>query len=164
MELWKEVAGLRAEFAEFKQNIETREKSREEFENFPANFSLTQGVPGNYSGFLKNDSKYKVSIATIQILRGDVDYESPLTEAVKPRPTDDWIVEPGQSKSLFWGPQYEPVGMLRSLVQSSDPNFLNGKVITIALVLILNVDGKRFPKKYPQQVLMQGHQISPWGP
>ncbi len=164
VELWREVAGLRTELAEFKQNTETRERNRAEFEHFPAKFSLTQGAQGNYTGFLKNDSNYKVSVETIQILRGDVDYESPLTEAVKPRSTDDWSVEPGQGKTLSWGPQHEPVSMLRSLVQSSDPNFPNGKVITIALALIFSVEGKRLPKKYPQQVLMQGTQITPWGP
>jgi hypothetical protein len=87
-----------------------------------------------------------------------------LTEAVKPRPTDDWKVEAGTSKTLYWGPQYEPIGMYQSLVQSSDPNFPSGKVIPIALVLVLDVEGKRLPKKYIQQVLMQGHQITPWGP
>jgi hypothetical protein len=76
MELWKEVAGLRSEFAQFKQNVETREKERAEFENFPASFVFDQGSPGNYSGSFKNDSKHKVSVETIQILRGDVDYES----------------------------------------------------------------------------------------
>ncbi len=164
MELWKEVAGLRTEFAEFRQNVEARDKERAEFEHLPVNFSLNQGVPSNYVGLLKNDSKYKVVVETIQIFRGDVDHESQLTEAVKPRPTDDWKVEPGTSKTLYWGPQYEPIGMLKSLVQSSDPNFPSGKVITIALVLTLNVEGKRLPKKYTQQVLMQGHQITPWGP
>jgi pyrimidine deaminase RibD-like protein len=163
-ELWKEIAGLRTEFAEFKQNVEAREKERAEFENFPANFVLKQGVPNSYVGDLKNDSKYQVRVETIQILRGDVDHESPLTEAVKARPTDDWKVEAGTSKTLYWGPQYEPIGMLKSLVQSSDPNFPSGKVITIALVLTLNVEGKRLPKKYTQQVLMQGNQITPWGP
>jgi pyrimidine deaminase RibD-like protein len=164
MELWKEVSGLRAEFAEFRQNVETRDKERAEFEHLPVNFSLNQGVPGNYVGLLKNDSKFRVVVETIQIFRGDVDYESQLTEAVKPRPTDDWKVEAGTSKTLYWGPQYEPIGMLKSLVQSSDPNFPSGKVITIALVLALNVEGKRLPKKYTQQVLMQGTQITPWGP
>jgi len=163
-ELWKEVAGLRSEFAEFKENVETREKSRTEFEHFPVTFRLSQGVPGNYIGDLRNDSKYKVSVETIQILRGDVDYESPLTEAVKPRPTDDWGIDPGTSKTLCWGPQYEPIGMLKSLVKSSDPNFPNGTVIPIALALMFNVEGKRLRKKYTQQVLMQGHQITPWGP
>jgi pyrimidine deaminase RibD-like protein len=164
MELWKEVAGLRTEFAEFKQNVEAREKERAEFENFPATFRLSQGVPNNYVGLLRNDSKYKLSVETIQIFRGDADHESPLTEAVKPRPTDDWKIEAGTSKTLYWGPQYEPIGMLKSLVQSSDPNFPNGKVVTIALVLSFNVEGKRVSKKYAQQVLMQGTQITPWGP
>ena len=164
LELRKEVAGIRKDFAEFKENAETREKSRAEFEQLPVSFRLSQGVPGNYVGDLKNDSKYKVSVETIQILRGDTDHESPLTEAVKPRPTDDWIVEPAKSKTLFWGPQHDPIGMLRSLVQSSDPNFPNGRVIPIALLLIFNVDGKRLPKKYTQQVVMQGNQITPWGP
>ncbi len=164
MELWKEVAGLRSEFAEFRQNVEARDKERAEFEHFPVAFSLNQGAPGNYIGLLKNDSKYKVEVETIQIFRGDVDHEAKLTEAVKPRQSDDWKVEPGTSKTLFWGPQYEPIGMLKSLVQSSDPNFPNGKAITIALVLALNVEGKRLPKKYTQQVLMQGTQITPWGP
>ncbi len=164
MELWKEVAGLRTEFAEFRQNVEARDKERTEFEHFPVNFSLNQGAPGSYIGLLKNDSKYKVVVETIQIFRGDADHESPLTEAVKARPTDDWKVEPGASKSLYWGPQYDPIAMLKSLVLSSDPNFPNGRVIPIALVLILNVEGKRLPKKFTQQVLMQGIQITPWGP
>ncbi len=164
MDLWKEVAGLRTEFAEFKQNVEAREKERAEFENFPATFRLSQGVPNNYVGLLRNDSKYKVSVETIQIFRGDADHESPLTEAVKPRPTDDWKIEAGTSKTLYWGPQYEPISMYKSLVQSSEPNFPSGNVIPIALVLVLDVEGKRLPKKYIQQVLMQGHQITPWGP
>jgi pyrimidine deaminase RibD-like protein len=164
MELWKEVAGLRTEFAEFRQNVEAREKERAKFEHFPVNFSLNQGAPGNYIGLLKNDSKYKVVVETIQIFRGDVDHESQLTEAVKPRPSDDWKVEPGTSKTLNWGPQYDPIGMLKSLVQSSDPHFPSGSVIPIVLVLKLNVEGKRVPKKYTQQVLMQGNQIIPWGP
>jgi len=67
-------------------------------------------------------------------------------------------------KTLSWGPQYEPNGMYKSLVQNPDANFPNGRVITIALALIFSVDGKRLPKKYPQQVLMQGTQITPWGP
>ncbi len=164
VELRKEVAAIHEQFVEFKQNVEMKEKEQAEFEHFPVNFSLNQGVPGNYVGLLKNDSKYKVVVETIQIFRGDVDHESQLTEAVKPRPTDDWRVEPGASKTLYWGPQYEPIGMLKSLVQSSDPNFPSGKVIPMVLVLMLNVEGKRLPKKYPQQVLMQGNQVTPWGP
>jgi pyrimidine deaminase RibD-like protein len=57
MDLWKEVVGLRTEFAEFKQNVEAREKERAEFENFPATFRLNQGVPNNYIGLLVNVSK-----------------------------------------------------------------------------------------------------------
>jgi len=164
MELWKEVAGLRTELAEFRQNVEARDKERAEFDHFPVNFSLTQGAPNNYIGLLKNDSKHTVVVETIQICRGDVNHESPLTEAVKPRPTDDWKIEAGTSKTLYWGPQYDPISMLKSLVKSSDPNFPNGSVIPIALVLMLNVEGKRFPKKCTQQVLMQGIQVTPWGP
>ncbi|SRR5216683_71131 len=164
LELRKEVAGIRKEFVEFKENAETREKSRAEFEHFPVNFSLTQGAPGNYIGLLKNDSKYKVYVETIQILRGDTDHESPLTEAVKLRPTDDWTVEPGSNKTLYWGPQHDPVSMLRSLVRSSDPNFPNGSVIPIALVLTFKVQGNLHTKKHTQQILVQGNQILPWGP
>jgi hypothetical protein len=164
VELRKEVAGIREEFAEFKRNVETREKDKAEFEHFPVSFSLTQGDPGNCVGDLKNDSKYKVSVETIQIFRGDTDHESQLTEAVKPRPTDDWTVEPGKSKTLFWGPQHDPINMLRSLVHSSDPNFPNGRVIPIALVLIFSVGERRLSKKFVRQVVMQGNQILPWGP
>jgi len=163
MELWKEVAGLRSEFAEFKQNVETREKERAEFENFPASFVFDQGSPGSYSGSFKNDSKHKVSVETIQILRGDVDYESPLTEAVKPRPTDDWIIEPSQRKTLSWGPQNDPINMLRSLVQSSDPNFPQGKVFPILLSLTFTAEGRRLTKKFVRQVSFQGNQILSWG-
>jgi len=163
MELWKEVAGLRTEFAEFKQNTEKREKDRAEFENLPVGFVFDQGSPGSFSGNFKNDSKYKVSVETIQILRGDVDYESPLNEAVKPRPTEDWIIEPGQSKTLFWGPQSDPINMLRSLVQSSDPNFPQGKVFPILVSLTFTAEGRRLTKKFVRQVLIQGNQILPWG-
>lgn len=164
MELWKEVAGLRSEFAEFKQNAETREREKAEFENFTASFLFDQGSPGNYSGSFKNDSKHKVSVETIQILRGDVDYESPLTEAVKPRPADDWIIEPSQRKTLSWGPQNDPINMLRSLVQSSDPNFPQGKVFPILLSLTFTAEGRRLTKKFVRQVSFQGNQILPWGP
>lgn len=164
VKLRKEVAGIRAEFAEFKQNVETREHEKAEFEHFPVSFSFGQGSPGSYIGDLKNDSRYKVSVETIRILRGDTDHESPLTEAVKPRPTDDWTVEPGKSKALFWGPQSDPVSMLRTLVRSPDPNFPNGRVIPIAFELTLNVEGRRFPKKFTRQVNIQGNQILPWGP
>ncbi len=55
--------------------------------------------------------------------------------------------------------------MLRSLVRSTDPNFPNGNVIPIALVLTVRVDGKHLiKKKYTQNVLFQGTQILPWGP
>lgn len=163
IELRKEVAGIRAEFVEFKRNVETREKNKAEFEHFPASFSFTQGVPGNYIGDLKNDSKYKVSVETIQIFRGDTDHESRLTEAVKPRPTDDWTVEPGTSKTLFWGPQHDPINMLRTLVRSPDPNFPNGRVIPIVIELMLNVEGRRGPKRFTRQVNIQGNQILSWG-
>lgn len=138
---------------------------REEFDHFPLAMSLQQGAPGNYFGSAKNESKYTVSIEAIQILRGDTSYESPLTEQVKPRETDDWTLEPGSSKSFFWAPQYDPKSMLQSLVRSPDPNFPNGNVIPIALVLTVRVDGKRLIKKrYIQNVLFQGNQILPWGP
>jgi hypothetical protein len=163
MELWKEVAGLRSEFAEFKQNAETRERERAEFENFPASFIFDQGSPGHYSGSFKNGSKHKVAVETIQILRGDADYESPLTEAVKARPTEDWIIEPSQSKTLSWGPQNDPINMLRSLVQSSDPNFPQGKVFPILLSLTFTADGRHLTKKFVRQVLVQGNQILSWG-
>lgn len=165
VELRKEVAAIREQFAEFKQNVETTEKERAEFEHFPLDMSLLQGAPGSYIGNAKNESKHKVSIETVQILRGDTSHESPLTEPVKPRKTDDWTLEPGSGKSFFWAPQHDPISMLRSLVRSSDPNFPNGSVIPIALVLTVRVDGKRLiKKKYAQQVLVQGNQILPWGP
>ena len=164
MELWREVRGLRAEFAEFKQGVETQEKHRVEFEDFPVSFLFDQGSPGSFSGSFRNDSKYKVSVETIQILRGDSNYESPLTEAVKPRPTEDWTIEPGQGKTLFWGPQHDAINMLRSLVQSSDPNFPQGKVLPFAVVLTFTADGKRRSKKFVRQMLVQGNQILSWGP
>ncbi len=74
---------------------------RTEFEHFPLAMSLQQGHPGSYIGNARNESKHKVSIETIQILRGDTSYESPLTEQVKPRTTDDWTLEPGSGKSFF---------------------------------------------------------------
>jgi predicted HTH transcriptional regulator len=138
---------------------------REEFKHFPLAMSLQQAAPGSYIGNAKNESKHKVSIETIQILRGDTSYESPLTEQVKPRKTDDWTLEPGSSKSFFWAPQYDPRSMLQSLVRSPDPNFPDGRVIPIALVLTVRVDGKHLiEKKYIQNVLFQGNQILPWGP
>lgn len=164
MELWKEVRGLRAEFAEFKQGVETREKHKAEFEALPVGFLFDQGSPGSFSGSFKNDSKYRVSVETIQVLRGDSNYESPLTEAVKPRPTEDWTIEPGQGKTLFWGPQHDAINMLRSLVQSSDQNFPQGKVLPFAVVLTFTVDGKRLSKKFVRQMLVQGNQILSWGP
>lgn len=164
-ELRKEVAAIGEQFAEFKQNIETEEKERSELDHFPLAMSLQQGAPGSYIGNAKNDSKHKVAIETVQILRGDTNHESALTEPVKPRKTDDWTLEPGSSKSFFWAPQHDPISMLRSLVRSSDPNFPNGSVIPIALVLTVRVDGKRLiKKKYSQQVLVQGNQLLPWGP
>ena len=120
---------------------------REEFEHFPLAMSLQQGAPGNYFGNAKNESKYEVSIEAIQILRGDTSYESPLTEQVKPRETDDWTLEPGSSKSFFWAPQYDPKSMLQSLVRSPDPNFPNDNVIPIALVLTVRVDGSASSRK-----------------
>jgi len=164
VELWKEVAGLRSEFAEFKQSLETREKNRAEFENFPVSFVFDQGFPGSCSGHLTNDAKYKVTVESIQILRGDTNHESPLTEAAKPRPTDDWTFEAGQSKTLFWEPQHDPINMLRSLVQSSDPNFPQGKVIPIVLSVTFSAEEKRLNKKFVRQVLIQGNQILSWGP
>lgn len=164
MELWKEVAGLRTEIAEFKQSVETREKERAEFENLPVSFAFDQGSPGNYSGSFKNDSKYRVSVQTIQILRGDTNHESPLTEPVKPRPTDDWIVEPGQSKTLFWGPQHDPINMLRSLLHSLGSNFLQGKVFPIAVSVVFTAEGKSLSKKFIRHVLVQGNQLLTWGP
>jgi pyrimidine deaminase RibD-like protein len=164
MELWKEVAGLRTEFAEFKENSETREKIRAEFEHFPVSFSFGQGSPGNYSGDFKNDSKYTVSVETIRILRGDVDHESPLTGASKPRATDDWTVESGKSKTLFWEPQGDPISMLRTVARSPDANFPNGVVIPMVFEFMLNVDGRRFPNRVTRQVSIQGSQIFPWGP
>jgi hypothetical protein len=138
---------------------------RAEVEGFPLSMSLQEGAPGSYSGIAKNDSKHKVSIETVQILRGDTPYESPLTEEVKARKTDDWTLEPGSSKSFYWAPQHDPISMLKSLVRSPDPNFPNGSVITIALVLTCRVDGKRMiKKKHIQHVLFQGHLILPWGP
>ena len=163
-ELWKEVAGLRTEFAEFKQDAETREKNREEFENFPVSFVFDQGSPGNFSGVFKNDSRYKVSIETIQILRGDTNHESVLTEAVKPRPTDNWTFGPGEGRLIFWGPQHDAINMLRSLVQSPDPNFPQGKVIPIATSLTFKAGGRLLNKKFVRQVLIQGNQFLPWGP
>jgi hypothetical protein len=137
---------------------------REEFDHFPLAMSLQQGVPGSYIGNARNESKYEVSIETIQILRGDTSYESPLTEQVKPRKTDDWTLEPGSSKSFFWAPQHDPKSMLQSLVRSPDPNFPNGNVIPIALVLTVKVGKRLIKKKYVQNVLFQGNQILPWGP
>ena len=160
MELWKEVATLRADIAELRQS----EKERAEFENFPVSFAFDQGSPGNFSGVFKNDSRYKVSIETIRILRGDTDYEAPLTEAVKPRPTDNWTFEPGEARVIFWGPQYEPISMLKSLVQSPKPRFPDGEVISIAIELTFAVEGRRLTKKFTRQVLMQGIQILTWGP
>src|SRR6266404_5107622 len=148
-----------------KRGDELLRTERVEFEHFPLAMSLQQGVPGSYIGNARNESKHKVSIETIQILRGDTSYESPLTEQVKPRTTDDWTLEPGSGKSFFWAPQHDPVSMLRSLVNSPDPNFPNGSVIPIALVLTVRVDGNRVIKKrYIQQVCFQGNQILPWGP
>jgi pyrimidine deaminase RibD-like protein len=164
MELWKEVAGLRNEFAEFKQSVETRERNREEVEHFPISFVFDQGSPGNYSGSFKNDSKYKLSIETIRILRGDTNHEAPLTEAVKPRKTENWTFEPGEGRTIFWGPQYEPISMLKSLVQSPKPRFPDGEVIPIKIELTITVGGKRLTKNFVRQVLFQGIQILPWGP
>jgi len=137
---------------------------REEFDHFPLAMSLQQGAPGNYFGNARNESKYEVSIEAIQILRGDTSYESPLTEPVKPRETDDWKLGPGSNKSFFWAPQYDPRSMLRSLVRSPDPNFPDGNVIPIALVLTVKVGKRLIKKKYTQNVLFQGNQILPWGP
>lgn len=164
IELRKEVVRLREQLGEFKQDVEQREKEQEEFEHLPFSFTLKQGVPGNYNGDARNDSKYKISLETIQVFRGDTDHESPLTEPVKPRPTDDWTVGPGSSKTIYWGPQHDPVFMLRSLVHSSGPNFPNGSVIPIGLVLTFTANGKPLKKKYIQQVLVQGTHILPWGP
>ena len=159
-ELWKEVASLRADIAELKQT----EKERAEFANFPASFKFDQGSPGNYTGHFQNDSRYKVSIETIRILRGDTNHEAPLTEAVKPRTTENWTFEPGEGRTISWGPQYEPISMLKSLVQSPKPRFPDGEVIPIKIELILTVAGKRLTKNFVRQVLFQGIQILPWGP
>lgn len=67
VEIWKEISSLRADIAELKLS----ERERAEFDNFPASFKFDQGSPGNYSGVFKNDSRYKVSIESIRILRGD---------------------------------------------------------------------------------------------
>jgi pyrimidine deaminase RibD-like protein len=159
-ELWKEVASIRADIAELRQS----EKERAEFENFPVSFKFDQGSPGNYSGYFQNDSRYRVSIDTIRILRGDTDYESPLTEAVKPRKTENWTFEPGEGRTIFWGPQYEPISMLKSLVQSPKPRFPEGEVIPIAIELTLTAEGNRLTKNFVRQVLFQGIQILTWGP
>lgn len=164
VELRKEVAAIREQFTEFKRNAEMKEKEHAEFEHFPLAMSLEKGSPGSYNGNARNESKHRVSIETIQILRGDTSHESPLTEPVKPRKTDDWTLEPGSNKSIYWAPQHDPRSMLRSLVRNPDPNFPDGSVIPIALVLTVRVDGKRLIKKYTQQVLFQGNQILPWGP
>jgi len=161
----KQVAAVSEQFAEFKQSVETKEREQAEFEHFPLAFTLQQGSPGSYNGTVRNESKHKVAIETIQILRGDTNHESPLTEAVKPRKADEWMLEPGTGKSFFWAPQNDPASMLRSLVNSPDPNFPSGSVIPIVLVLTVRVDGNRVIKKrYIQQVCFQGNQILPWGP
>jgi pyrimidine deaminase RibD-like protein len=160
LELWKEIASLRADIAELKQS----EKERAEFDNFPVGFKFDQGSPGNYSGQFRNDSRYKVTIETIRILRGDTNHEAPLTEAVKPRATENWTFEPDEGRTIFWGPQYEPISMLKSLVQSQKPKFPDGEVIPIKIELVVSVDGKRFTKNFVRQVLCQGIQILPWGP
>lgn len=159
MEIWKEISSLRADIADLKQS----QKERAEFDNFPASFKFDQGSPGNYGGVFKNDSRYKVSIETIRILRGDTNHESPLTEAVKPRATDNWAFEPGEGRVVFWGPQYEPISMLKSLVQSPKPRFPDGEVIPIKIELTLAVEGRRLTKDFVRQVLMQGNQILTWG-
>ena len=164
-ELQKEVVGIREEFSQFKQNVETQEKERAEFEHFPFQVSLQQGSPGNYVGSAKNDSKYKVTIDTIQIVRGDTNHDSPLTEAVKAKKAEEWMIEAGTSRSIFWMPQHDPISMLKSLVRSPDPNYPNGSVITIALLVSLRVNGNRIiKKKYTQQVVVQGTQVLSWGP
>lgn len=164
-ELRKEVVAIREQFSQFKQNVEAQEKERAEFEHFPVQMSLQQGSPGNYVGNVKNDSKYNVAIESIQILRGDTNHESPLTEPVKPGKTDDWTLGASSGRSIFWAPQHDPIAMLKSLVRSPDPNFPNGSVITISLLLSLRVDGNRLiKKKYTQQVVVQGTQMLSWGP
>jgi pyrimidine deaminase RibD-like protein len=160
MELWKEVANLRADIAELRQS----EKQRADFESFPVNFKFDQASPGNFSGYFQNDSRYMVSIEAIRILRGDTDYEAPLTEAVKPRKTENWTFAPGEGRSISWGPQYEPISMLKSLVQSPKPRFPEGEVIPIKIELTLLVEGKRLLKDFVRQVLFQGNQILTWGP
>jgi pyrimidine deaminase RibD-like protein len=160
MELWKEISSLRADIAELKQS----EKERSEFDNFPASFRFDQGSPGNYCGHFQNDSRYQVSIETIRILRGDTNYEAPLTEAVKARKTENWTFEPGESRMISWGPQYEPISMLKSLVQSPKTRYPDGEVIPIKIELIFTVEGKHLTKNFVRQVLFQGNQILTWGP
>jgi hypothetical protein len=163
--LRKEVTAIHEEFSQFKQNVEAQEKERAEFEHFPFQVSLQQGSPGNYVENTRNDSKYKVTIETIQILRGDTNHDSQLTEAVKARKPDDWTIDAGTSRSIFWMPQHDPISMLKSLVRSPDPNYPNGRVITIALLVSLKVNGNRtIIQKYPQQVTVQGTQVISWGP
>jgi hypothetical protein len=58
VELRKEVAAIREQFADFKQNVETKEKERAELEHFPLAMSLQQGSPGNYIGNAKNEAKH----------------------------------------------------------------------------------------------------------
>ncbi len=160
VELRKELAGIRQEFAQYQQNAEQREKDRAEFEDFPLEFAFRQGVPQNYYGQATNNSKYKISVDSIRIFRGDVAHESALTEDLKPRPTDDWTLEPAASKTLYWAPQYDPASTLRN-----DPNVPKGHSIPIVSVLTIRVNGKPvFKKKYTQQVIVQGNQLLPWGP
>jgi pyrimidine deaminase RibD-like protein len=160
MELWKEISSLRADIAELKQS----EKERSEFDSFRASFKFDQGSPGNYCGYFQNDSRYRVSIETIRILRGDTNHEAPLTEAVKPRKTENWTFEPGEGRTISWGPQYEPISMLKSLVQSPKARFPDGEVIPIKIELTFTVEGKRLTRNFVRQVLFQGNQILTWGP
>jgi hypothetical protein len=74
------------------------------------------------------------------------------------------MVEHGQSKTLSWGPQHDPIHMLRSLLNTLDPNCLQGKVFSIAVLLAFTAGAKRLNKKFIRQVLIQGHQVLSWGP
>lgn len=161
--LREQVASLSEQVAAFQRQTETIDKERAELEHFSFVFSLQQGNFRDYTAIAKNKSDYRVSIEAIQILRGDTNYESPLTEPVKPTPKHDWTLEPSASKTICWSSQNDPISLLRTLERGSDPNFPNGRVIPLTFLLFLKAKGKPVKKTCTQQVSFQGNQILPWG-
>jgi hypothetical protein len=153
-----EIVAVRHQIKDFQQRIETLEQERVESEHFELGMSLQQAVPGNYTMHVRNDSDQEVTVETINLKREDIE----LSNACRPKPTDDWKIAPGSGKKFDWAPQPDPVGTL----QMKEPHLGSGVPIPLQLVLVCRVRGK--PKVLRRTFLatvdFSNRQLTPYGP